>query len=314
MKTLLKHTPKKTTLPILKSIMVKDDRATISDCNFWLSCPVIGKPDGLYNSVAFDAPLAKLLDTSITDFPIISEMPEVTATYKFDAANLLQVLELAAQGMGKEASRYYLCGILFNGVKMVATNGHVLHELDAPCEHNPCEGVIIPDYAIKILVDLLKERKSADNVVMGIHNREEYSPLLRFIIAGYTLTCRAIDGNYPDYKRIMPEPDKLTFAVQWNKAEFKTILPQLKLLSKQNSDNFRCVKLSESNVEYMGNKFPLSGIFFSKPIYFNYNYLAQLPDCDLYYNHDDVTMATLVRHALGLSVVMPMRGNVAYKE
>jgi DNA polymerase-3 subunit beta len=134
-------------------------------------------------------------------------------TITFTHENFNKALNLVAYAMSKEEVRYYLNGIFICEEGFVATNGHRLSHYkpadwplsdywdDLP-EHCGLRGVIIPAETVKKLLKIKPSRNDAKkNVTLTIDGATiaiEYE-------TGQKLSTCAIDGTFPDYRRVIPD-------------------------------------------------------------------------------------------------------------
>ena len=116
----------------------------------------------------------------------------------------LNTLKSVAHAVGKEETRYYLMGVHLeagkDGFTMVATNGHMLLCAFQPYgEHMPqdhMESIIIPAG----LIAKLKVKRNADPWAELTINGLDLS----FDYRGETFGGKAIDGCFPDWRRVVP--------------------------------------------------------------------------------------------------------------
>jgi DNA polymerase-3 subunit beta len=116
----------------------------------------------------------------------------------------LNTLKSVAHAAGKEETRYYLMGVHLeagkDGFTMVATNGHMLLcAFQAYGEHMPQDhmpSVIIP----AALIAKLKVKRNADPWAELTINGLDLS----FEYRGETFGGKAIDGTFPDWRRVVP--------------------------------------------------------------------------------------------------------------
>ena len=288
MKTLLKHTPKKSALPTLTQIMVKDGFATCSDCDFFLTYPMVGLENGLYNPAGFGTVYSKLENSDISTFPVIREA-EYGQTVEYSAKWLLERLELLATAMSKDATRYYLQGVFFTGNDIAATNGQVLHKVKNTATING--SFIIPDKAIYIMIDLLKEHKKIESVKLEFAKYVNFS-YMRFTCGDAVLVSKLIDGQFPNYTRVIP--DCAAFAeTKIDAVVVKSHLPRLKIKAKQGNEKLMVVTTNDV------------GISTSIDIGFNFELLLKMPSGDFFYKN--AAESAVIISPLGLSVIMPMR-------
>lgn len=116
----------------------------------------------------------------------------------------LNTLKSVAHAVGKEETRYYLMGVHLeagkDGFTMVATNGHMLLCAFQPYgEHMPqnhMANIIIPAG----LIAKLKVKRNADPWAELTINGLDLS----FDYRGETFGGKAIDGCFPDWRRVVP--------------------------------------------------------------------------------------------------------------
>lgn len=97
-----------------------------------------------------------------------------------------------------EETRYYLCGIYFDRTRIVATDGHVLTIACTPEMVLPDESSIRP---ISKQAFSAMKKTAAENVIID-------NDILQVLDSGENVIhmeqCKAIDGTYPDYMRVVP--------------------------------------------------------------------------------------------------------------
>lgn len=94
--------------------------------------------------------------------------------------------------------RYYLNGVLFEPAtaRLVATDGRLLFACKLNCE--PVAGaapVIIPNELIDTVLKTARKQNVAELTIDGQR--------LSFAVAGNTYAGEAIDGNFPDWRRVV---------------------------------------------------------------------------------------------------------------
>lgn len=106
----------------------------------------------------------------------------------------------------KEETRYYICGVLFHwkdGVlTLAATNGHILCEMvikDLPHEGNGEFKCTIPFEAVKHLLSI---KGKPPCITMQIIDAGKKA---RFFFLDYAYETALIDGDFVDYKKVIPE-------------------------------------------------------------------------------------------------------------
>lgn len=138
-----------------------------------------------------------------SDFPELEKIDGVAALQL--KASVVKSLIIRTQfAMAQQDVRYYLNGLLLevgNGVlKTVATDGHRLAVSEAPLENyaGPDGQFIVPRKTVMEMVRLL----DAPDLDVKL---ELASAQVTMAVAGVTLVSKLIDGNYPEYRRVIPE-------------------------------------------------------------------------------------------------------------
>jgi DNA polymerase-3 subunit beta len=135
------------------------------------------------------------------DFPRLPEL-DVVETFSVDRESLLETITRVARAASRDESRPVLTGILvsFTGGKLVmaATDSYRLAvketDLDAS---TPDLEAIVPGRALQ---ELARIAGSGDTVEVGVHENQ-----VLFSTGGAWLTTRRIDGQFPNYRQLLPE-------------------------------------------------------------------------------------------------------------
>ena len=175
------------------------------------------------------------------DFPTIPSMED--AVYRtVPERQLRRLLSLVDYAISTDETRYVLNGVFFEPkeggrVRMVATDGHRLAMVDRelPGDFKLKAGVIIPRKGLFELKRLLDEAPEAE-MQLGF---AENSAL--FKKPGLSMVMRLIDGQFPDYQRVIPKESDRQLLI--NRGRFHDALKRIALLS---SDKSNAVKLSLS--------------------------------------------------------------------
>ena len=156
---------------------------------------------------------------------------------------LRNMIDRTQFAVSTDSTRYHLNGVYFehieNGVmRMTATDGHRLSFVDSEVFLNMPElrrGIIIPKKSLTVLRSLLSEASS----VIGLSFERGYL----FAKQDQTyLFVRLIDGEYPDYRVVIPKSvDKI---VKMDREVFNSALKRVSLLAHEKS---RGVKISLNN-------------------------------------------------------------------
>jgi DNA polymerase III subunit beta len=135
------------------------------------------------------------------DFPRLQEL-ESLQTFTVDRESLLDTIHRVARAASRDESRPVLTGILvsFTGGKLVmaATDSYRLAVKETELAGTTPElEAIVPSRALQ---ELARIAGSGDNVEVGVHENQ-----VVFATDGVWLTTRRIDGQFPNYRQLVPE-------------------------------------------------------------------------------------------------------------
>ena len=173
-----------------------------------------------------------------------------------DAALFRGALERLAPAMAYKDIRYYLNGLCLelkqSGSKMVSTNGHRLHCLDADFidYSGPDLEVILQDQHVHWLMKTLPKTGQV-SVTVG-RRQGDYEKYITIEYGDLMLRCKSIDGKFPDYRRVIPTDLPYTFRVD-RKSLIQTVKNVGSLCKK-----FHPVALSFQGTDYLTVKYPVS--------------------------------------------------------
>ena len=177
--------------------LLPDDRVTLA----------FDEGDGVL-SVTSGNHASRLNVYSAEDFPRLPPLDVQLQT--IDAAALLATIEKVGRAASRDESRPVLTGVLvrFEGEKLVmaATDSYRLAvketNLAAP---GPDLDAIIPARALQ---ELTRLAAGAEEVELGVHENH-----VIFSAGDVWLTSRRIDGQFPNYKQLLPETFEIEIAI-----------------------------------------------------------------------------------------------------
>jgi DNA polymerase-3 subunit beta len=149
------------------------------------------------------------------DFPRLPELDAVT-TFSVEREPLLETIGRVARAASRDESRPVLTGILVQftagTLVMAATDSYRLAVKETTLEGSVPElEAIVPARALQ---ELARIATSGDEVEVGVHENQ-----VIFATSGVWLTTRRIDGQFPNYKQLLPEA-----------FEYELNVPRLELL------------------------------------------------------------------------------------
>ena len=228
-------TEKKSTLPILSHVLFNAHDSTLQltatdlsvglrliyDCNVnesgMLAIP--GKklseiirelPSGLVSMQSLDSGRIKILSGNsqfelagmdASDYPAFSGM-EGVETGSIQAEKLLYMIDKTLFASSNDESRFNLNGVLFEQndqvIRLVATDGHRLALIDEDL------GMSVPARVLAPKRGLLELRRMLENIEGAIELGFEQKNMC-IKNEHFVMTIRLIDGDYPDYRKVIPE-------------------------------------------------------------------------------------------------------------
>jgi DNA polymerase III subunit beta len=166
---------------------------------------------------------------NVEDFP---RLPDVQAigTFSVDREALLDTVARVSRSASRDESRPVLTGILarFEGGKLVmaATDSYRLSVKETTLEGEAPElEAIIPARA---LTELSRIAQSADGMELGVHENQ-----VVFVVDGITLTTRRIEGQFPNYRQLLPE--SFEHVVNVPRAEILEVVRRVAVMAQRNS-------------------------------------------------------------------------------
>ena len=135
------------------------------------------------------------------DFPRLPELDAVT-TFAVEREALLETINRVARSASRDESRPVLTGILarFEAGKLVmaATDSYRLSVKETELGGQVPElEAIIPARALQ---ELTRIAQTGDEVELGVHENQ-----VVFSVDGIAMTTRRIDGQFPNYRQLLPE-------------------------------------------------------------------------------------------------------------
>ncbi len=171
----------------------------------------------------------RLYTYSVDDFPRLPELDAVQ-TFSVDRTAFLETVARVSRSASRDESRPVLTGILvrFEGGKLVmaATDSYRLSVKETPLESDaPALEAIIPARA---LGELSRVAQSGETIEIGVHENQ-----VVFDCDGVVLTTRRIDGQFPNYKQLLPET--FEHEVTLPRAEFLDVVRRTAVMAQRNS-------------------------------------------------------------------------------
>ena len=166
---------------------------------------------------------------SSEDFP---RLPELTTLETFSVAReaLLDTVAQVVRSASRDESRPVLTGILVRfepgRLAMAATDSYRLSVKETELEGDSPElEAIVPARA---LPELGRIAAGSDTVELGVHENQ-----VVFVAGGVTLTSRRIDGQFPNYRQLLPET--FEYEVPLPRKELLDVVRRTAVMAQRNS-------------------------------------------------------------------------------
>ena len=170
-----------------------------------------------------------------------ADRPADEASVSIKQGALKHLIELTQFAMAHQDVRYYLNGLLLelsaDTLRAVATDGHRLAVAEMNIEADVGEAtraLILPRKGVGELQRLLGADDEGMDLVIG-------SNAVRASFAELQFTSKLIDGRFPDYERVIPDPEKSDKQLDVDKESLRQCLARAAILS---NDKYRAVRLS----------------------------------------------------------------------
>ena len=258
----------------------------------------------------------------VDEFPVMAD-GDLTYNFSLKSAECKALIEKPSFAISTEETRYYLNGIYLHvagaGVtktlRAVATDGHRLARVEValPAGADGMPGIIVPRKAIYELKKLIDEGDG--DVAVSLSDTK-----IRFACGSAVLVSKLIDGNFPDYERVIPSGNDKIMEVDCK--AFTSAVDRVSVISSEKS---RAIKfhlengkltLSASSNEH-GTASEEIDVTYSSPkleVGFNSRYLldmmAQIEGDTAQFLMGDSASPAIVRDTAdvgALYVIMPMR-------
>jgi DNA polymerase-3 subunit beta len=189
----------------------------------------------------------KILGLPQEEFPPLPKF-EGAKTFTLRQKELKDGLRKTAYAISTDETRYVLNGILFsfkdNKLTLVATDGRRLAlvdiELEFPRSHEI--DIILPTKAVTELGRLVSEE---GDIRMSVSENQ-----VAFEVDGTLLVSKLIEGNYPNYRQVIPPEAKERITLE--RENFLNTVHRVSLLSSEKSNSVKLV-FSKNNIDIIAN-------------------------------------------------------------
>ena len=166
---------------------------------------------------------------SVEDFPRLPEL-DTLQTFTVPREALLETIARVSRSASRDESRPVLTGILvrFEGstLVMAATDSYRLSvkETALPAASEPLEAII----PARALAELSRIATAGDVLDLGVHENQ-----VAFLIDDVLLTTRRIDGQFPNYRQLLPDTFEHEVAIP--RDELLDVVRRTSVMAQRNS-------------------------------------------------------------------------------
>ena len=202
------------------------------------SQPLVMEIDNYTINLKTDRGLFTMMGVDPNDFPK-SPYVDKANPLSFVTTMVLSGINRTLFATAKDELRPVMNGILFdikkNNISFVASDAHkmMVYEAENAVSDNDRDfQVILPSKAANVIKSLLP--KGGEYITFSADEKNAV-----FIINGYTVACRLVEGNYPAYKSVIPTNNDNNIVV-----EKDALLATLKRVSLSSNQASNLIQLS----------------------------------------------------------------------
>jgi len=173
------------------------------------STVLLEKKDDSFLNIKSGNSQFNLRSLPVDDFPKVDE-PKEPVVFKIATKEFQRLLTKTSFSMSKDEIRYYLNGVYLHHIeedgkpllRAVATDGHrmALAHTDAPKGADKLPSCIIPAKAVREMDRLFVIAKEEIEIAIS-------KTLISFTMGTAKLVSRLVEGSFPDYGKVIPDPN-----------------------------------------------------------------------------------------------------------
>jgi len=185
-----------------------------------------------------------VLGMNSADFPKIPNLVDKEKSTGFSQEELIKTLAQVIFATSTDETRPILTGVLFlfgkNSLSLVATDGFRLSRKTLPLKTGKVvtDNVVIPKGVLSELSRIISED---GEVFFGVQEKEKQ---VIFGIGDTVLTSRLLEGEYPDFAKIIPKSSSIN--VLLDKEEFVRAVKLASIFARESANIIRIKVLKDS--------------------------------------------------------------------
>jgi len=203
--------------------------------------------------VASVSTLATFPTIAAAEFPKIAAFP-AKADLQLSLAAFSQAVSEVAFSAGQDEGRPVLTGVLLKkeekGFSLVGTDGYRLSVKNFSLDSGLPGDLIIPARVLSEAVRLKGEKsEEKEGGILGVAVTQEENQVI-FALPEIELSCRLIEGSFPDYEKIIPKEE--TTKIIFDREEFLRAVRLASIFARE-SANIVKLKIEEQKLKISAN-------------------------------------------------------------
>tara|TARA_Y100000768_G_scaffold155513_1_gene116130 strand:+ start:1963 stop:3069 length:1107 start_codon:yes stop_codon:yes gene_type:complete len=197
--------------------------------------------DGMANVKAGKSKVS-LPTMAAEEFPMMSYDVN-DSKYEVQTSELVKIINTTSFAMAYQDARHFLNGLHLcaegGTILAVCTDGHRLAKYESSIKFEGDLSIIIPRKAILEINRILSSFSDSNEKLAEFSVNKNN---IQIILHGYVITSKLIEGNYPNFNKVIPESTKSKISI--DKTKFKN---SLNIISKVVNQQYKGVKLTPSS-------------------------------------------------------------------
>lgn len=197
--------------------------------------------------LTFDGGKYDFMGQNASDYPTMKPLnADGVSAFSINSAKLSDSITMTSFSTANDEIRPIMNGLCFNftegGLDIVATDGHRLSKVTLDEHPDLSNGFVLPKRPANLLNGVLS--KEVGDVQIQFDDKQVVCQ-----IAGYTMTTRQIEGNYPNYNSVIPSESPFIAIV--NREALLSAMRRVQVCSDQSSSLIK-MALTENNIRLSG--------------------------------------------------------------
>lgn len=169
----------------------------------------------------YKAQLKSIASEKFAEIPVANDVP----FFEMSSKDLKEMIQQTIFSVSEDQNRYFMTGVYFTKKDekfvMVSTDARRLSYAEKPLPSGiNFESAIVPT---KILKCILKNAPDEGNIQIAIVDK-----LIFVRFGNYEFSSKLLDGQFPNYQKVIPESQSSSFAV--NKADLDAALKRIEIM------------------------------------------------------------------------------------